>query len=129
LGSLLYAVDRVNVLLEVHTRTYLYAPESHWFGLYTLLVRLLSSVAILSAMVSAVMMAIHPRRIPGMLANPDNIIVLFTVCCMVFLAAGEVSEEARLLLTILPCLATIAIYRSAGNEPADHSMRDPGATW
>jgi len=118
LGSLLFALGRSAELLAGNTSFGGFVPVSRWFGLYAIVVRLISSLVILCAGAVALDACLHPRRLPSLLAQTDNLTALFLVLCILFLAAGEIREEPRLLLSVLPMLATLPVYRPAGKEPA-----------
>jgi 4-amino-4-deoxy-L-arabinose transferase-like glycosyltransferase len=117
--SLLFAVGRTAELLAGNTAFGGFVPESRWFGVYAMVVRLTSSLMILCTGLLIGEACLHPRKIALLLAQTDNMTLLFTVCCVMLLANGEIREEPRLLLSILPLLAMLPVCRSAQAEPLE----------
>ena len=129
IDSLLFASDRLAQLLAGSTEFGGFVPESRWFGVYAIIVRLLSSLFLLCAGLLVVDACVHPRRIPTLLAQTDNLTLLFTISCALLLAAGEIREEPRLLLSILPLLATLPVYRAADPRHLDASRLHVDTHW
>jgi len=127
--SLLFAIGRTSELLAGNTAFGGFVPESRWFGVYAMVVRLISSLMILCAGILVVDACVHPRKTPLLLAQTDNVILLFTVFCAMLLATGEIREEPRLLLSILPLLTTLPVYRPVQAEPLDAKALHLDTRW
>jgi hypothetical protein len=129
LDSALFAFDRIAIFLSGATAYNKFTPVSRWFGLYALVERTLSGLAILRAALVLLGALLHPRQVRSILAQPDNLILLFVVACILFLAVGERDEEPRLLLSVLPLLATLPVWRLPRLAPAAADPVFTNAGW
>lgn len=55
-----------------------------------------------------------PRSALRLLAAPYNPLIAVTAYSIIVMAAGDASEEARFLISVLPLLAAAARHRPAG---------------
>ena len=123
--SALFAVDRMATFLSGATAYNKFTPVSRWFGLYAIVERTVSGLAILGASLVLFSALFHPRQLLSILAQPDNLTLLFLAACIIILAVGEMDEEPRLLLSVLPLLATLPVWRLPRLDPA---AADPAFT-
>lgn len=129
LGSALFAMSRLAEFLRGDTAFDGFVPESRWFGVYALSVRLISSLIFVSSGLIMANACIRPRQVPGLLGQTDNIVILFTLACAVMLAAGEIREEPRLLLSILPMFAMLPFARLGEPAAPDAKMIHVSGSW
>lgn len=128
-GSALFAASRLADFLRADTAFDGFVPESRWFGVYALAVRLISSVFFVSAGFVVVDACMRPRNLRYLLAHTDNFTILFTVACAAMLASGEIREEPRLLLSILPMFAILPLARPAQPGARDAAMIHVSGSW
>lgn len=110
-ASFIHALTRVKHLLGGETAIYSREPQSGWFGVYKLIVYITAGLLLFNAGMLCFQGVRFFKRIPQLLANPDNTILLFAAASIVLLAIGDSGEEARFLISVLPLLAVLSIFR------------------
>jgi len=110
-ASILMAIERINIFLSANTE-YKYKPESKWFGLYKLLVKITSSLLLVNfgILILFIFNNFNPSQIVRSLTNTENLMIIFATYCIAILSIGESGEEPRLLISILPMLATLPMF-------------------
>jgi hypothetical protein len=110
--SAAFMVGRVWKLTAGETAIYVHKPSSPVLSIYSPVVRVTSLVLIGGFFVLAgklVWLAARRRdRLRELVGNVDHIIVFVAFSSLFILAVGEVEEEARFVLSLLPFLATLA---------------------
>ena len=120
--STLYTLERVDDLLSAKTKLYKNEADSEWLGGYKLLVKITSSLMILNVgfLISYFLNNFSMKSMTFILKNSDNVIIIFTIFNIVVLAVGEQWEEARIILSILPFLATLPLFRKPMKKVKKH---------
>jgi len=109
--SLITALKKVVHFLSGETAIYTYEPKSDWFWVYKLFVGATAALLLANAGILFIQL-FHFKRMPEILSNQDNVMLLFAAASIFLMAIGDMGEEARFLISVLPFLATMPVYRS-----------------
>jgi hypothetical protein len=101
-----HTVQRLGVFLKPRTQIYNMRPPEHPVLLPYKLAVWGSSLLLLAGVLRALWSCMGFGRF-GLLLVPRNAFLLFTASSVLILAVGEINEEARLLLSVLPLLACV----------------------
>jgi hypothetical protein len=101
-------VHRLTYLLSVKTSIYYYKPN-HWiFWIYKLFVKIACFWLFINILLLSIgFVKYHRLQVFGI---AENILIILTLLYVSILAIGEVGEEAKLLISVLPLLVKIAYF-------------------
>lgn len=117
LASARKAISRIASLLSGSSLIRLkHLPESPALMVYAVAVKLAAAWLFLQAAILGGRV-IWSRRSWVSLGSSDALVIVFAASSSVFMAIGERGEEARLLITLLPLLATLPRARGDETEP------------
>jgi hypothetical protein len=108
-SSMCHAGNRISAVVNPRTSIYEHNPASPVLSVYRPVGLVLSAFLLFNMLLVAFYAVLARKRCLELLAHPNNMIIVTGGLSLLILALGEIDEEARLLISILPFLATCAM--------------------
>lgn len=117
LPSMCHAAKRITEMVNPKTYIYGHDPVHPILSVYRPVGLILSAFLLLNMVLVALYAILAGKRCLHVIAIPDNMIIITGALSLLILALGESYEEARLLISVLPFIATCAI--AVRSDPDD----------
>jgi hypothetical protein len=117
-SSVCYAGKRISAVVNPKTSIYEHDPANPILAVYRPVGLLLSAFLLLNVVLVLLYALLAGKRCLEIIALPNNMIIITGGLSLLILALGEIHEEARLLISVLPFIATCAIASRLDTDDA-----------